>query len=145
MTVVVRSAFTPYSAAQMYALVNDVPAYPEFLPWCVAADVLDASEAEMRARLKVQRGRFDHAFTTANKLLPQRRIELHLLEGPFRRFSGAWTFTPADGGCLIKFDVEFEFTSRILGLALTTAFKPIANSLVDAFKNRAHTVYGQAS
>ena len=95
MTVVVRSAFSPFTAEQMFDLVNDVAAYPEFLPWCVSADVLESNGASMTARLKIKRGRFDHAFTTANQLTPGKRIELHLIDGPFRKFGGAWTFTLA--------------------------------------------------
>ena len=141
MTVVVRSTFAPFTSEQMFDLVNDVAAYPQFLPGCHAAEVLSSQPDTMTARIKIKRGRFDHAFTTSNRLTPGRRIELHLVDGPFRRFSGAWTFSPTEGGCLIKLDLEFEFKSRFLGMALTAAFKPVADALVDAFKSRAYVVY----
>lgn len=141
MAVVHRAAFAPFGAEQMYALVNDVEAYPEFLPWCVAAVVLTAQDGLMQARLTVKKGLLDYAFTTANRLTPGRAISLKLIEGPFKKFNGAWQFEPVEGGCLIRFDVEFEFASRLLGAALSTAFKPLADSLVDAFKSRAYAVY----
>ena len=142
MTQVRRASFTPFLPEQMYALVNDVMAYPEFLPWCVGARILESSESSMQAWLKVKRGRFDYAFTTKNRLTPGEAIELNLVDGPFRRLAGGWRFAAADGGCMIDFDIDFDFSSRVLGLALTAAFKPIADSLVDAFKTRAYAVYG---
>lgn len=126
----------------MYLLVNDVAAYPQFLPWCVGADVLNESEREMQARLRVRKGRFNYAFTTRNLLDAGRAIELSLVDGPFRTLNGAWHFEPTDGGCLIRLDIEFEFGRRLLGAALAATFKTIANSLVDAFKSRAYAVYG---
>ncbi len=142
MTVVKRHAFAPFAAEQMYDLVNDVEAYPDFLPWCVAADVLDRQPGALEARLQIRRGRFDYAFTTRNALEPGRAIELQLRDGPFRKLHGMWRFEPTDGGCLIRFHLYFEFRNRILGKAMAAAFRPIADSLVDAFKARAYTVYG---
>lgn len=142
MTVVKRSSFAPFPPEAIYDLVNDVAAYPQFLPWCVAADVLAEDEQTMRARLTVKRGRFDYAFTTTNQLNPGQSIELNLVDGPFQRLCGGWRFEPIDGGCMIDFDIEFEFGSRILGMALTAAFKPIADTMVEAFKKRAYVVYG---
>ena len=141
MTVVVRSAFSPFSAVQMFDLVNDIESYPSFLPWCAAAQILESDPGSMKARLKIRRGRFDYSFTTENRLTRGRRIELHLIDGPFRRFGGAWTFSPTEGGSLVKLDLEFEFKSRVLGIALTAAFKPVADSLVEAFRSRAYNVY----
>ena len=138
-----RSAFTPFTPGQMYTLVNDVPSYPRFLPWCADAKVLASSDEAMRARLTVRKGRFDYAFTTENALTPGRAVRLSLVEGPFRRFNGEWRFDPADGGCLVTFDVEFEFAGRLLGRALTAAFSPIADSMVEAFRQRAHAVYDE--
>jgi ribosome-associated toxin RatA of RatAB toxin-antitoxin module len=141
MTVVQRSAFAPFKAEQMFALVNDIAAYPEFLPWCVGADVLVAEDVFVEARLTVKKGRFDYAFTTANRLVPGRTIELSLVERPFRKLNGKWQFTPADGGCLVNFKIEFEFRGRLLGTALSLAFKPITDSLLDAFRTRAYDIY----
>lgn len=136
-----RAAFTPFAPERMYALVNDVERYPEFLPWCADARVLAHREQAMTARLTVRKGRFDHAFTTENTLTPDRLIELRLVEGPFRKFRGEWRFDAADGGCLVTFDIEFDFSGRLLGRALTAAFSPIADSMVDAFRQRAHALY----
>ena len=142
MTVVRRAAFSPFSAEQMFELVNDVPAYPQFLPWCVAADVITRDANQMEARLTVQKGRFDYAFTTRNALEPHRRISLALVDGPFKRLTGEWRFDPVEDGCHVELDMEFEFKSRVLSAALTAAFKPLVDTLVDAFRKQAMQVYG---
>jgi ribosome-associated toxin RatA of RatAB toxin-antitoxin module len=141
MTTVKRSSFSPFTPAQMYTLVNDVQAYPAFLPWCVEAAVLFHENHVMRARLKVKKGRFDYAFTTENRLQTDSAIEMHLVEGPFKKLQGQWRFESADGGCLVSFELEFECSGRILGAVLTAAFKPIADSMVEAFRERAYVVY----
>jgi len=142
MTVIRRRAFTPYTCAQMFALVNDVAAYPQFLPWCVEATVLHAGDAHMRARLGVRKGPLALSFTTANRVHPTSGIELALVDGPFEKLRGQWQFAPADGGCMVGLELEFEFGGRLGGAVLARAFKPIADSLVDAFIQRAHAVYG---
>ncbi len=125
----------------MYSLVNDVKAYPSFLPWCAAAEVLAQRADRMTAKLTVRKGRFNYAFTTENRLTANAGIELNLVDGPFRKFHGEWRFEPSDGGSLTTFDIEFEFSGRLLGAALTAAFSPIADSLVEAFRQRAYVVY----
>ena len=143
MAVVKRRAFSPFTPTQMYTLVNDVASYPSFLPWCAEARVLFHDGDVMRARLKVKKGRFDYAFTTENRLQTDRGIEMHLIEGPFKKLHGQWRFESADGGCLVTLELEFEFGGRILGAALTAAFTPIANSMVEGFRKRAYVVYAE--
>ncbi len=96
----------------------------------------------MRARLAVKKGPLDYSFTTDNRLEPGRRIEMSLVDGPFKRLHGLWQFTPADGGSLIHLELEFEFAGRVVSAALGAAFRPIADSMVDAFKVRALALYG---
>ena len=141
MTAVKRTAFTPFSRIDMYNLVNDVDSYPLFLPWCKRTEIHSVTDTHMQAKIEISRGPLNHAFITSNSLEPGKSISLELVEGPFKRFSGGWSFEEVEGGCLICFEIEFEFDSRILGFALSTAFKPVAISLVDAFRARAFDVY----
>jgi ribosome-associated toxin RatA of RatAB toxin-antitoxin module len=142
MTVVQRTAVVPFTPAQMYRLVNDVKAYPQFLPWCARADVLAEGPGFMRARLAIRKGPLDYAFTTENRLEEDRSIEMSLVEGPFSKLHGVWRFEPQPGGCLVRLELEFEFAGRALSAILSKAFKPVADSLVAAFQARAHAVYG---
>lgn len=142
MTTVRRHAYVPFSPQQMFDLVNDVAAYPQFLPWCTAAEILAEEPGRMRARLRVKKGPLDASFATDNELEPGRGIRMGLVEGPFSRFRGHWRFTPGDGGTMVSLELEFEFSGKLLSRVLAAAFKPIADSMVEAFKARAFVVYG---
>ncbi|VAW46684.1 Ribosome association toxin RatA [hydrothermal vent metagenome] len=138
-----RTALLPYSALQMYHLVNNVAAYPEFLPWCGATGVLSETESEMVARVTIAKAGLQQTFETRNHLVPGERIEMHLVEGPFKYLKGEWNFKPLDvDACKIQFEVEFEVSSGVLNMALGTVFEHISSTLVDSFCERAKVIYG---
>ena len=133
-----RSALVPHSSAVMYALVNDVAAYPEFLPWCRSSRVLDSTPTKMQASLQLSRGGLSQWFTTANALVPGRSIAIALEDGPFKMLGGTWTFEPiGDAGCKVSLDMAFEFDGLLLDLTLGPALSEIFGSLLDAFVARA--------
>ncbi len=138
MATIKRSALMPYSARQMYDIVNDVESYPEFLPWCASSEVSSQSEDHMRASILMQKGKLNHSFTTDNRLIPGQCIHMELVDGPFRKLSGDWVFTDlSESACKIELQLEFEFSNRLVGLLIGPIFTQIANSLVDAFCQRA--------
>ncbi|HEY7752850.1 MAG TPA: type II toxin-antitoxin system RatA family toxin [Steroidobacteraceae bacterium] len=137
-----RSALLPYSAGQMYGLVADVLRYPEFLPWCTGAQVLAAEGEFVTVTLGLQRGIARGSFTTRNRLVPERSMEMRLVEGPFATLEGRWDFAPiADAGTRADLLVRFETRGLLGGIALGPAFEQICNQLVDAFARRARQVY----
>lgn len=139
MTSIKRTALVPYSPAQMFALVNDIERYPEFLPWCRQARVLSRDGERVQASLTVAKGPLHYQFSTANTLQPDTRIDMQLLEGPFRSLHGVWRFVPIPGGgCQVDLALEFEFHNRILHRTMGRLFEEIAGTLVDAFCRRAH-------
>jgi ribosome-associated toxin RatA of RatAB toxin-antitoxin module len=143
MHVVERSALVTYSPAEMYALVNDVARYPEFLPWCVGAKVTDDSPGERIAALKIERGVLKTEFTTRNTLKPDTQILMQLKDGPFRKLTGAWRFDAiGTRGTRVNFRVEFEFKNRVTAAAFNAVFETLCGSIVDAFVVRAQKVYG---
>jgi ribosome-associated toxin RatA of RatAB toxin-antitoxin module len=134
---IVRSAIVEHSAAEMYALVDDIAAYPSFLPWCSDARVEEV-EARKRATLTVGLRGLRQSFTTLNTSRPGEAIDMQLVEGPFRQFSASWRFRPlGEKACSIEFILEYEFASRALGRLLEPLFDHIADTMVDAFKKRA--------
>ena len=144
MQVVERSALVTFSPAQMYALVNDVPRYPEFLPWCVGARVDEVSPTERIAMMKIAHGVLQTEFTTRNTLTPDARIDMRLTHGPFRDLTGAWRFDAiGTRGSRVHFKVEFEFKNRLTSAAFNTIFEALCGSIVDAFVEQARTVYGK--
>ena len=141
---IARSAIVEHSARQMYALVEDIESYPRFLPWCLEARVLERRDATTRASLTLGVRGLRQALTTRNENRPGEGIDLHLEQGPFRRFAGAWRFDPLSShACRIEFRLEYQFASRTLGRLLEPLFDTIADTMVDAFSRRARDVYGR--
>lgn len=139
-----KTALVPYSAAEMFALVNDIEAYPSFLPWCRSARVLAVNGDELRASLELSKGAVHKSFTTKNRIQKNKMIEMRLENGPFRRLEGFWRFDPLDErACKISMDMEFEFSSVLLSAAIGPLFSQICNTLVDCFHKRAREIYGQ--
>jgi ribosome-associated toxin RatA of RatAB toxin-antitoxin module len=139
---IARSAIVEHSAAEMYALVEDIEAYPRFLPWCAAAEVHERRAGATKATLTVGRGGLRHSFTTLNENRPGEAIDMRLVEGPFRRFQGEWRFVPLGAhASRIEFTLQYEFSSRTLGRLIAPLFDGIADSMVEAFVRRAAEVY----
>ena len=138
-----KQAKVPYTVAQMYRLVNDVAGYPLFLPWCKEVDILSESDEEIRATLHLEKGSLRKSFTTCNRLQKNKMIEIRLLSGPFHHLEGFWRFEPLENDhCEIRLDMEFEFANKLISFAIEPIFSQIANSLVDAFSQRAQELYG---
>jgi ribosome-associated toxin RatA of RatAB toxin-antitoxin module len=138
---ITRSAIVEHSAAQMYALVDDIDSYPRFLPWCRSVHVEQAGERK-RATLTVGLRGIQQAFTTLNDNEPAAAIHMRLVEGPFKEFSAAWRFTPlADDACEIAFSLRYQFASRALSKLLEPLFDEIADTMVDAFTRRADELH----
>jgi ribosome-associated toxin RatA of RatAB toxin-antitoxin module len=140
-----RSALLPYTASQMYGLVTDVERYPEFLPWCNEARIL-ANEGEyVTVNLGLARGLLRGSFTTRNRHIPGRSVEMQLVDGPFSLLEGRWDFRPIEAaGTRVELQVRFETHGLIDAIVLGPAFEEICNHMVDAFGRRAHQVFGGA-
>jgi ribosome-associated toxin RatA of RatAB toxin-antitoxin module len=135
-----RSALVARPPSRLYQLVEDVERYPEFVPGCSAALVLERRDNEMLARLAVRRGPLRTEFTTRNELDPGRAVHMHLVEGPFRVLEGHWYFTPvASNGCRIDFSLRFQFASALKSVLFEPLFEETAAQLVRAFVARAQS------
>lgn len=137
-----RSALVPFSAEQMYQLVNDVHSYPDFLPGCTGSRVINASYNEMTAAVDVAKAGISKTFTTRNTLLDNQSINMQLVDGPFRKLMGGWHFTPlSPEACKVELHLDFEFTNKLIELAFGKVFKELAGNMVQAFTQRAKEVY----
>jgi ribosome-associated toxin RatA of RatAB toxin-antitoxin module len=137
-----KSALVPYSAEQMYQLVNQVDDYPKFLNWCSDASILKQTSDQIIASVEINKSGFNQSFTTINTLTPNQRIDMKLKEGMFKHLKGAWVFTKLnDQACKIELNLSFSFASKILDLAISPIFTSIANSQLEAFVARAKAVY----
>ncbi|GMR16157.1 MAG: type II toxin-antitoxin system RatA family toxin [Gammaproteobacteria bacterium] len=143
MKTISKSALVLHTAEEMFRLVDDIEAYSDFLPWCGKATEISRDETNVEASLLIAHTGLNKTFTTKNKNTPFQKIEMHLVNGPFKNLDGVWQFEPmGETACKILFNLEFEFSSKIIGITLGPVFSKIANNLVDAFIKRADTVYG---
>lgn len=145
MTLISRNALVPYSVEEMYSLVDDIEAYAEFLPWCRSTNVISRDENEVQASIEIARGALNKSFTTLNRLQKDKMVEMRLVKGPFKHLQGYWRFDALKDNTAskISLDLDFEFESRLVALAVGSVFNQIANSMVDAFCKRAAEVYGE--
>ena len=139
-----RSLLLPYSPGQMYALVNDVPSYPQFLPWCAAARIVEQSASHMLAAIDVRKGPLQLSFATRNQLDPDRSIRMELVDGSFRSLRGTWSFDDIAGkGVRATLRLEYDFTARGARLVLEPVFDRVCQSIMQAFARWARAVYGR--
>ncbi len=143
MTSTNRSALVPYSAHEMYALVADIPSYPQFLHWCGGARILSQDEDVVVASIDIAYGGIHKTFTTRNLLQKDKMMEIRLVGGPFSRLDGYWRFDALDErSCKISVDLEFDVSNKVLGMVLIPIFTNIANQFIDDFHRRAVELYG---
>ncbi|MFD2166233.1 SRPBCC family protein [Thalassotalea euphylliae] len=138
-----RSALVMHSVEQMYRLINDVLAYPQFLPDCTDSKIISHDEASMTAALKVSKAGINKWFTTKNTLVENQQVTLDLVDGPFSKLKGVWELTAlSDEACKITLNLDYEFSNKMFDLAFGKVFNHIANNMVQAFTMRAKKVYG---
>ena len=138
-----RSALVGFSAEQMFDLVNDIDRYPDFLPWCGGAEILNQSDTEIEATVHIAKAGIKQAFTTRNTLERPGLIKMDLVNGPFKSLAGTWKFTVlSEKACKVELDLEFEFSTSVLEKLIGVVFNQIANSMLDAFVKRANQQYG---
>lgn len=147
MKTIEKSVLLWHSAHEMFALVTDVHHYPEFLPWCDRAQVIERTEEGMVAEVGMAISGLKQSFTTRNRHVEDREVHLTLVDGPFSHLEGQWIFTPLGDGeqraCKVEFRLTYGFSSNTLAKLVGPVFDKIASSLVDAFVKRADKVYGE--
>ena len=132
-----RSALVNQSPAKLFALINDIESYPQFLPWCSHARVESRTPQEIVATIGVRQGALQGEFTTRNTLEADRSVHMRLVSGPFKALEGKWLLTPVEDGCRVELAMRFAFRNPLTGLLLEPKFAATVGSLVDAFVARA--------
>jgi len=143
MPVISRSALVMHSVEEMYQLINDILAYPSFIPDCGDSKIISQNGNTITAALLVSKGGVKKWFTTQNTLVDNQQIILNLVDGPFNKLIGSWTLKSlSDQACKISLDLDYEFSNKIFDLAFGRVFNHLTNSMVQAFTERAKEVYG---
>ena len=141
MTLVKRSRVVSYSCEQMYDLVNAIENYSKFLPYISGTTVHHRDDTEVQASLEITAAGVTKSFTTRNRLQANKMIEIRLVDGPFHHLEGFWRFDEVDDGCMIAFDLEFEFANKMFSMLLGPVFEQVADKMVDSFCDHAKQVY----
>ncbi|OCH48197.1 SRPBCC family protein [Aliivibrio fischeri] len=137
-----RSALVPFSAKQMYDLVNDVASYPLFLPGCSGSKILEQTESTMVASVDVAKAGIKKTFTTKNTLIDSEMIGMNLVDGPFKSLTGGWHFMALDEtACKVELKLDFEFSNALVAMAFGKVFQELTNNMVNSFTQRAKQVY----
>lgn len=144
MVKVERSLLIAHSAQRMFDLVEDIEAYPDFLPWCARTEVSHRDADSTVATLYVDYLGARAHFTTRNDKRPPQSMRLKLVDGPFHQLEGLWHFKSlAENACKIEFRLGYEFSGRLFNAVIGPVFGHICDTMVDAFAQRANEVYGE--
>ena len=142
MAIITRSALVDFSAQQMFDLINDIDAYPQFMSGCIASEILEKQADQVTARLTLGKSGIQQSFVTCNELTPPHLMVMRFVEGPFSSFEGRWQFQPlSESACKVSLDLQFEFSSPILAMTVGRWFEQTAGQQVDALCQRAEEVY----
>ncbi|MBI4937682.1 MAG: type II toxin-antitoxin system RatA family toxin [Nitrosomonadales bacterium] len=142
MALVEKSVLVPYSAEQMFTLVDKVEDYPQFLPWCGGSSVSSVDGNTVHATVHINYYHVRQSFTTENLRQPPNYIDITLKDGPFKHLDGGWRFIPlSESACKIEFQLHYEFSHKLLEKVFGPVFHYIANNFVEAFIHRAEKVY----
>lgn len=140
-----KSVITPFTPAQMYALVSDIENYKNYLPWCPSSQVLKRDGNKIVGRVDISYLKVKAHFTTENINTENQRIDLSLVDGPFKQMKGHWIFTPlGENGCKIEFKLDYAFSNFIIQKVIGTVFEMVIKSIVDSFVKKAHEIYRKA-
>ncbi len=147
MPVIVRSALVEKPASILFDLVDSVEQYPDFLPWCTGATVLQRNDDVTIAKLTIGMPGINTAFTTKNRKVRPTQIDLELVEGPFSALKGAWRFMPLgavgeenEQGCKVELSLEYTFASPQMNVLMGRVFEEIARTMIDRFIARAMVI-----
>ena len=137
-----RSVLVPYSNEKMFALVNDIAAYAEYMPGCHKATIIQQTDKEVIAELVLEKAGIQQKFTTRNTLNPPLKMQMSLVDGPFTQFDGEWTFQALDeNACKVSLDLTFVLNNPLLSMTVGPWIEKTAAEQVNAVQQRAEKIY----
>lgn len=140
-----RSVLVPHPVERMFDLIEHAESYPQFLPWCVGATILERTDDWVAGQLDFSYLQIRFSFKTRNAKRRPEWLRVRLVDGPFRRFDGDWRLTPlGDLGCKIEFDVSYEISDGLLDRLARPAVELVSRAMMDAFVKRADHILTEA-
>ena len=137
-----KTAIVPYQPSAIFALVTDIPNYPKYLPWCKRAEIQSQSVNEVIGAVYIEYLKIRTHFITKNINTAPTKIEMTLVDGPFKHLSGTWEFTPlGPNGCKISFNLKYQFSNHLLEKLIGPVFGYISKNIMDHFIQEANKRY----
>ena len=125
----------------IFNLINQVDKYSDFLPWCKKSKIISDTNNVMIGVITVSKNFADWTFTTKNNYIKNKKINLRLVDGPFSHLNGCWNFSEIDkNNTLIDFNLEYEFSNKMIELTLKPVFSSIMLSILDSFISEAFKI-----
>ena len=132
----------PFKQKDIFNLVNDVEAYPDFLPWCSSAKICEKTSDHVLAKLTLKKMGVSYELVTRNRLSPFNLIDIELVEGPLQSLKGEWLFTElGDLGCKVEMSLGFELKKRFIDKAMGSLLENAAEDMVRLFSSRAASIF----
>lgn len=137
-----RNARSPHPPDQIFALINDIERYPEFIRDCASATILKRDADHLEASLVARKGGRDWTLVTRNELHPPEAMTMRLIKGPFEHLRGDWRFAADGDGCSVSLRLEYQTRSRLLDKLLGRFAEGLADDLIRTLRRRADDLYG---
>lgn len=129
---------------EIFALAADVEAYPEFLPLCRRARIVERREGGLRVVQQFGARPLTLCFETEAHLSPPDGLSIRSRDPAFRRFCIDWRFVDEPGGCRALCDVDLEFQHPALEMAARLSAGSAMAAVAAAFARRAAAQKGGA-
>ena len=133
----------PHLPQAMFNLVNDLEAYPRFVPNCKAMEVKPQADGSRLAKMTISFGPITQSYTSRVTADPQGlTVTAVAVDGPFSYLDSKWTFTPEGEGTRIRFDIDFKFSNPLIAAVAEPAFASKQDEIIDAFADEADRRFG---
>ena len=131
---------------QLVNLVLDIEKYPEFVPFCLDANVYERKNKEdlvlIIADLTIGKGPFKDTYKSDVRFNQKDyTIKVTNIGGPLNHLENSWHFKDHENGTEISFDIDFEIENKFLNIVMTKSFQFGLDKIADAFQKRAETLY----
>jgi ribosome-associated toxin RatA of RatAB toxin-antitoxin module len=144
--IVKKSVIVTHPPEKIFRLVADIENYPKYLPWCTQAVIREQTEHEVVGAVYIEYLKVKTYFVTRNINFPYSKIDMQLVEGPFKELAGSWNFLPlGEHGCKVEFSLEYKFSNYFVEKIIGPVFNYISKNIVECFIQQANKQYGKST
>ena len=133
---------------QLIDLVLDIEKYPEFVPFCIGANIYEKKEKGnlllIVADLTIGKGPFKDTYKSYVRFNKKEdSIFVTNLNGPLKRLENNWHFKEENNITEVSFEVDFELKNELLNIVMTKSFQFALDKIAEAFQKRAEDLFNK--